>query len=423
MANIHIVTYGCAVNQADSEAMAGLLREAGYEVVGDPKSADLVVINSCTVKNSAEAKLFKDINDFRKLNKKIVVAGCVAEAQPDYVENKLKELSVVGPHRIKEIVDVVQQTLDGNTVVLLKKEDSSNRLSIPKIRKNKIIEIIPINEGCLGSCSYCKTKQARGQLLSYPVEEIKKTLICALEEGCKEIWLTSQDTAVYGVDNKTNIIELLKELVKVEGDFKIRLGMGNPDYFIKYADGLIEVLNSPKLFKFLHIPFQAGNDLVLKAMRRNYNSSEYKELISKLRDAHPDLTVATDVICGFPLESEEQFEESIGVVEETKPDILNVSRFWARPGTDAAEMPLHFGDETKERAIKMQKSFDPVALSNNKKWLGWKGEVLIDEVGKNDTFIGRNYAYKQVIVKGDYELGSKVDVVIKSVSEYDLKGF
>ena len=193
MKKIFIKTYGCSFNQADSENMAGLLNKSGrYELVGSAKEADVVIINSCAVKNNAETKFWRDIRNVKKAK---ILAGCVPQASQD--KSKFKGYSVIGTNQITNVVEVADECIAGNTVQLLKKE-THHRLNIPKVRKNPVIEILPINEGCLGSCNFCVTKFARGHLHSYPPEDIVRQARDALSDGVKEFWLTSQDTACYG---------------------------------------------------------------------------------------------------------------------------------------------------------------------------------------------------------------------------------
>ncbi|MBW2999502.1 threonylcarbamoyladenosine tRNA methylthiotransferase, partial [Candidatus Woesearchaeota archaeon] len=179
MAKIFIQTFGCSLNQSDSEVMAGLLEEHGFEIVDNLKDSDLVIINTCTVKNSAEAKAFAAIRNAEKNKKKIVIAGCVAQAQKDYLETKLKNYSVVGVEQLSNIAEAAEQTLQGNVVHLIA-EKKSKRINLPKIRRNNIIEIVPICAGCLGHCTYCKAKQARGKLYSYDEKAIVKQICDAV---------------------------------------------------------------------------------------------------------------------------------------------------------------------------------------------------------------------------------------------------
>jgi len=418
MAKIFIKTYGCSLNQSDSEVMAGLLKKAKFEIVEKSKEADLIIINTCTVKRPTEKRFFKYLDKVKKLNKPIIIAGCIPQTDPE----KVAGYSLVGTSQINNIVEIVEETINGGQLISLTK-DKNQRLNLPKIRKNPIVEIIPICEGCLGEpCAYCKVKSARGDLRSYPKEEILKQINKAIRERVKEVWITSQDTGCYGKDIGENLISLLKEIIKIPGDFKIRLGMLNPNHILEYLDELIEVYKSEKMFKFLHIPVQSGNDEILKAMRRKYIVEEFKQIIKRFKKAIPNITISTDIICGFPGETEEQFNDSLNLIKEIKPDVLNRSRFWPRPKTEAAEMEnqVH-GKETKRRSQLLTSIFHNISRMNNEKWLDWQGEVLVDEKGKDNTFIGRNFAYKPIILNGKFKLGDIVKVKIYKVTAHDLR--
>lgn len=418
MTKIYIKTYGCALNQSDSELMAGLLKKADFEIVNTPESADIIIINSCTVKGPTETNFFNYLEKIKDLNKQIIIAGCIPQTDPE----KVKGCSLIGTSQITRIVEIVEETINGNIVELLAKE-SLPRLMLPKIRKNPVIEIIPICEGCLGApCTYCKVKAARGHLRSYPKEEIIRQAHHAIRKGIPEIWLTAQDTGCYGGDINESLPTLLKDLIKIPGSFKIRIGMLNPNHVLEFLDELIQIYKSDKLFKFLHIPVQSGNNEILKAMKRKYTVEQFKEIINKFRQAIPAITISTDMICGFPGETEQQFQDSLDLIKEIKPDILNISRFWPRPKTEAAEMEnqIH-GNETKRRSTLLTDIFNNISRMQNEKWLTWQGEILIDEKGKDNTLIGRNYAYKQVIIKGNYKLGDIINVKINRITSHDLR--
>lgn len=431
MAKISFVTFGCTLNASDSELMAGLLADAGHEIV-EEDTAELIVINSCTVKALAEKKFFRKITELEKKGKKLILAGCIPQAQQDLVKDRLKEYSVIGTGQLNNIVDAVDETLAGSIVHWLKK-DKNPRLNLPKIRRNKVIEIIPICEGCLGNCTYCQTRQARGKLISYDPNAIVKQVKSAVKDGCKEIWLTSQDCGAYGKDlqkdintsNNTaaiNIVELLKRVLSVDGDFFVRLGMTNPNFVLEHLDALIEIYStSPKLFKFIHIPIQAGNDQVLKDMNRFYTVEDFRKIVKTFRAHIPQITIATDMICGFPTETEKQFEDSIKLITELTPDIVNVSRFWPRQGTPAAKMKQHTSRETKTRSRKMASLFDSTSTQRLTEWTGWQGPIIIDAQGKksDSNWLGRNYAYKLIAIKGDFKLGQKVEVkVVRTTKHY-----
>ncbi|MBN2368229.1 tRNA (N(6)-L-threonylcarbamoyladenosine(37)-C(2))-methylthiotransferase [Candidatus Woesearchaeota archaeon] len=417
MHRIFIKTYGCTFNFSDSEIMAGLLESSGkYKIAESVKEADLVIINSCTVKTKAETKFWRDVN---RIKKPKILAGCVPQAERK--KDRFNGYTVVGTSQINHIVDAVDETLSGNTVQFLKLEENQ-RLNLPKSRKNKIVEIVPINEGCLGKCDFCLTKFARGHLMSYKPEDIVTHIRNALNDGVKEIWLTSQDTACYGYDINTNIVALLRKILEIKRVFKIRLGMGNPDYLPDYLDDLIEVFKDPKMFKFIHIPLQSGSDKVIRAMKRNYTADSFLEIVKRFRAAYPDITLATDIICGHPDETDDEFNETVKVLEAAKPDVINISRFWARPGTIAAKKKQLPTEPIKERGILMTKLYHKIARERNKRWQNWTGRILIDEKGKDDSWVGRNFAYRPVIVHGDFKIGDEIDITVFETTVHDLRG-
>ena len=289
------------------------------------------------------------------------------------------------------------------------------------MRKNEIIEIIPISSGCKGNCTYCLTKKARGNLQSYDPNLILKRVRKASAQGVKEIWLTSQDNGAYGLDINTTLPELLKKILEIPGNHKIRLGMANPNFIIKYIDELIPIFKNKKMFKFLHIPIQSGNDEVLRRMNRKYSAKDWIEIVERFRAEIPDITIATDIICGFPGETETQFRDTIYIVEKYEPDVVNRSKFWKRPGTPAATMKQTPGSEIKKRSAWLTNSFSWVIFQKNKKWMNWEGKILINEKGKEDSWVGRNFSYRPVIVKGNYKIGQTIKVKVLNTTTWDLR--
>jgi len=420
MTTFHIQTAGCSANLADSEQMAGLLKQAKFELVETIEEADVVVFNTCTVKNPSENAFFSQLEKFKQEHpyKIPVIAGCIPQAD----KQKLKDYSLVGTKQIHNIVQVVEEALHDNVLQLLN-NDEMPPLNLPRVRKNPIVEILPINRGCLGACTFCKTKKARGNLVSYPASEIVEVARKAVFEGVKEIWLTSQDTFCYGFDINTDLPTLLEELVKIPGDFKIRIGMGNPDHMPKIGTRLAEAYKHPKIFKFLHLPLQAGHDETLKAMRRRYTVEEFLQTINLFKREIPEINIMTDIIVGYPTETEDHYWGTLEVVRKATPDSINISRFWPRPDTPAAELEELPGEVVKHRSRVLTDIFHNISKIQNERWLDWKGEIVIDEKGRDPRqWIGRNHAYKQVIVEGDFQLGDKVTVQIVRAETFDLRG-
>ncbi len=411
-----IKTFGCSANLSNSEVMAGLLEGAGHKLVGSVADADIVIINTCVVKGPTENKVVKEIRSVLKSNKQLVVAGCMPKAEYALVKKIAPYASLIGPKHADRIIEAVNARRE------FVGEGAGFRPDLPKKRKNRVIGITQLSTGCTGNCSYCIVKLAKGELFSFPPDSIVNDVECSVKDNCKEIWLTSQDNAAYGVDSGTSLPELLYKIFEVKGSFKMRIGMMDPDNVSPIIKRLIRAYKNEKVFKFLHLPVQSGSDEVLQRMNRKYSVGEFKKIVKEFQKQIPKITVSTDIIVGFPGETEQQFEESLKLVKEIKPDVLNISRFWPRPGTAAASMqPQIQGNTTKERSKKLTAEFEKIALSNNKKWVGWKGPVLVDEKGRGDSWVGRNFAYKPVVIHSKRNLlGKEIIVEVSGATNHAL---
>jgi threonylcarbamoyladenosine tRNA methylthiotransferase CDKAL1 len=337
--------------------MEGILASYGYRITVDQDDADLWLINSCTVKDPSQSAFQHLVNKAKMEHRPVVVAGCVSQADRNLPG--LEDVSVIGIQNIDRVVEVVEQTLQGNTVRLLGKKDLPS-LDLPKVRKNRLIEIIPLSTGCLGSCTYCKTKHARGKLGSYPLEAIVSRVRKVVSEGVNEIWLSSEDTGAYGRDLGTDIVSLLKSIVAVlpSKGVMLRVGMTNPPYILQHLEGIAEVLNNEKVFSFLHVPVQSGNNTVLDAMNREYTVEEFRRVCDYLIANVPDVTIATDIICGFPNETEDMFEDTLKLIDHYKFPVVNISQFYPRPGTPAAKMKRIATNVVKNRSRKLTSLFE-----------------------------------------------------------------
>uniref|UniRef100_A0A8C7ZZG0 tRNA-t(6)A37 methylthiotransferase n=1 Tax=Oryzias sinensis TaxID=183150 RepID=A0A8C7ZZG0_9TELE len=395
MQKIWMKTWGCSHNNSDGEYMAGQLAASGYKMTDDPAEADLWLLNSCTVKNPAEDHFRNSIKKAQEQEKKVVVAGCVPQAQPrmDY----LKGLSIIGVQQIDRVVEVVDEAVKGHSVRLLgqKKEGGRRlggaRLDLPKIRKNPLIEIISINTGCLNACTYCKTKHARGDLASYPIEELVKRVRQSFQEGVCEIWLTSEDTGAYGRDIGTDLPTLLWRLVEqIPDGAMLRLGMTNPPYILEHLGEMAKILNHPRVYAFLHVPVQSASDSVLMDMKREYCIDDFKRVVDFLKERVPGVTIATDIICGFPGETEEDFQETLELVKLYRFPSLFINQFYPRPGTPAAKMEQVPAQVKKQRTRELSQLFHSYNPYDHKvlvpKKVEFKGkmiEVEIYEAGKH----------------------------------------
>jgi threonylcarbamoyladenosine tRNA methylthiotransferase CDKAL1 len=421
--HVLVKNYGCSANLADGEVLAGCLAKAGYELAASVSEADVAIYNTCAVKGPTENRIIETLRRVPP-DKKVIVAGCLPLINFERLRREVRFDGAVGPAAGKRIVDVVRRVLGGEKVVALKAAlDAKPELSLPRLKSNPVISVIPVSYGCLGACAYCCVVFARGRLRSYTIKDVTERVRRDLVAGAKEFWVTSQDMACYGRDIGTNLTALIKTLGDVEGDFRVRVGMMTPNLAQDMLDDLIDAFKNEKVFKFVHLPVQSGDNRVLKRMRRFYTIQDFKEVVDAFRAVFPEVTLSTDIICGFPGETQEAFENTLELMGEVKPDIVNVSKFFARPRTAAAAMRDEFVEltEIKRRSTEAAKLVKRISLERNQRWVGWAGEVLVDEKGKvPGSWIGRNFAYKPVVVKiSENLLGKTLQVkVVKAFSTY-----
>lgn len=421
---IYVKTWGCSHNNSDGEYLSGILYNDGYFLVNedDKHHADLWILNGCTVKNPSEDNFKNFITSAISNNIKIVLAGCIPQA--DKNNEIYKNYSIIGINQLDRVSEVVEETIKGNVVQLLKKTgNGGNKLDLPKIRKNNLIEIIPINTGCLNNCTYCKTKFARGNLNSYPMENILKRISNVINEGVTEIWLTSEDTGTYGRDINTNITVLLDNILNtISSNVMIRLGMTNPPYIIEHIDSIIKILQHQNIYSFLHLPVQSGSNKVLNHMQRYYTKEDFCFLIDKLIEVIPDIHIATDIICGFPTETEEDFLETIELLKKYNFITVNISQFYPRRGTIASEIK-QLDTYTKKNRTRVASEFIH-SYNPYEKYIGQIFNVLCTEISaKNNYYVAHNKYYHQILVpKNDDLMGKFFNVRIIKAERYYMIG-
>lgn len=420
--NVYIETFGCTYNQADSQIMAGLLHEKGAKLVKNPEEADVIIINTCYVKQPTEQRVINRINRLQNIfpEKKLLIAGCMVEIDQDKLKRLAPDAGWIGPHKIKSTFKAVKSVTDGIPLRLTGPEEIT-KVDLPKIRFNPLIEILQICEGCVGTCSYCCTRLARGNLHSYPIKIIKQEAGKAIREGCVEIQLTAQDTAAYGKDRGNTLPELIDSITSMDGNFKVRVGMMHPKSIIDHVDELIKAFNNTKIYKFLHIPLQSGNTAVLDDMHRGHSIEEFKEIITRFRDEIPDISLATDVIVGYPTEDKSAFDDTLKMIEEVRPDFLHISKYHHRPGASSSLLDEIEHQEMKKRSKKLNELKSNIALKNNQRLVGEILEVLITGKGSKGGYIGRTDTYKTVVLE-KAPLGSFIDVEITDAKGTYLVG-
>ncbi len=417
---VYFETYGCTANQNNTEIMKSLCLESGLQTTSNLNIADIIIINTCIVKGKTEKKIERRIYDLLKnqKNKPIIVAGCMPEVRKNKLQNK--NLYLLGTHHFKEITRlikaIIEKKYNQDYFTDFKNEE---KLLTGKIPQNSKISIIQISEGCLGNCSFCLTRKAKGKLCSYSQKNILNQIKSDLN-FCKEIWITSQDNASYGLDSgKRKLPELLKEILKLKGNFKIRLGMSNPENVLPILDELIEIYKNKKMYKFLHIPIQSGSNEILKKMNRKYCIKDFLKIVRKFKNNFPNLVLSTDIIVGFPQETEKDFSKTLDIIKKTSPDLMNISRFWARKGTRAEkfkQIPVNIIKKRLEKIFNLHKK---QSLENYKKLLGKKLKCLVSQKQENQL-IARDESYRIIILNTNKKLlGKKVNVkIIKSGIHY-----
>lgn len=416
---VYLETHGCTANRADSDIMAALLERAGYELVDSPEKADAIILNTCNVKKPTEDRMVHRAKVLSARGVPLIVAGCMALTQP----YRLRQfaLALVGPKSIHRIVEAVEGALEGRRVQFLDRTDL-DKSTLPRRLPAPLSAPFPIAEGCVGACSYCITRFARGRLRSYTPASLVRLAEELISAGAIELLVTAQDVAAYGLDIGTSLPELLEMLLEIPGNYRVRLGMMNPNTLSRIVDELLRAMSDPRVYKFLHIPVQSGSDAVLKLMNRGYTVADFLGLVKKFRSAFRETTLATDVIVGFPGEGDEDFEATVKLLEEAKPEVVNISRFGPRPGTPAARMTPLPPQVVKRRSKILVELVREIGLRANEKFVGKELTVLALEKTEKG-YQGRTDFYRAVAIMGeDVRLGRFCSVEIDEARPNYLVG-
>lgn len=414
MRKIYIRTYGCTLNQADSDLMGGLLRSRGFGIATSEKDADVVVLNTCTVKGATENKILERLKRLKE-QKKIVVAGCLSINKETVW--KVAPVPIVFPGAVFFIPDAVEAALAGKKVIF---SAEKNKWNLPRKFTHPILRV-PIQEGCTGNCYFCQTKIARPIMRSWPSEAIIDTIACGVKKGAREIQLTGMDSGAYGLERRTDLAGLMKAIASIKGNFFVRIGMINPNHVKKMGNRLLDAFSHERFYRFLHMPVQSGSEKVCREMNRPHTVKDFTEWVRRFRQRFPDMTIATDIIVGYPTETEEDFEKTVRLLKNVQPDVVNLSKFTPRPGTRAKEMDQLPTQVIKRRSEIVHTIVKKFTTAKNRRAIGRVYEVLITE--KQKDFTGRNANYKQIVVKGErVKLGERVKVKIVDANHSSLIG-
>jgi len=406
----YLESYGCALNRGEAMEFESALRSAGWEISDSPEEANLNVLVTCAVIETTELEMIRRSRFLNSLGRPLIVAGCMSTAMRGRVEEAAPSARFVAPDSLSELCGIAGIT------------DSS--AWTPEPWPGTFCHTIPIASGCLGACAYCITKAARGELRSrHPNSVIDEINRIDFTQGSKEIQLTAQDTASYGRDIGSSLPVLIRAVASLDLPSKVRVGMMNPRNALTILDGLVRSYSDHHLFKFLHLPVQSGSDRILEEMGRGYTVADFMTIVGRFREEYPGLTLSTDLIVGYPGETDEDHNLNIELIKSAQPDIVNITRFSLRPGTKAERAAGRVpGAIAKNRSREMTDLRFSISLSKNEKKVGKEFKVTVTEKGTGNTMIGRTDNYEQVILPDRLQLGSVLDIEIMGYSPIHLIG-
>ncbi|MCD7780562.1 MAG: tRNA (N6-isopentenyl adenosine(37)-C2)-methylthiotransferase MiaB [Candidatus Gastranaerophilales bacterium] len=400
MKKLYIETLGCQMNKSDSERIAGILSHFGYVETENEKEADLLIVNTCSIRQLAEDKAYSKLGVWGKRKKskpdlKIAICGCVAQQDKEKISKRAPYVDLIfGTHNIYELPQIISRIENNEKIcAITNKAYECNQNDFKIIRKDSVNAWIPIIEGCNNFCTYCVVPFTRGRERSRKPEEILQEAENIIKEGFKEITLLGQNVDSYGKDLKDENItlaNLLRKLNSLKGDFRIRFVTSYPS---DITDDLIDAVDEcNKVCKYFHIPMQSGNSHILKEMNRHYTKGQYYEIVSKIRKRFPDVAITSDFIAGFPGETEEEFQDTLNAIEELELDYSNTAAYSPREFTKAGKMTDKFlSEEIKyERLERLNEKNREVCLKSNEKFIGKVLKVLIESKTEKNGIITLN---------------------------------
>ena len=434
---LHIVTHGCQMNEYDSARMRDLLGDSHQMVATDSaEDADVILLNTCSIREKAQEKVFHQLGRWRHLKEKnpdlvIGVGGCVASQEGDAIAKRAPFVDLVfGPQTLHRLPEMMESRKDGGAVVV--------DISFPEIEKfdrmptpeaDGVSAFVSIMEGCSKYCSFCVVPYTRGEEVSRPMADVLAEVAALAEQGVREVNLLGQNVNAYRGEMPDGSIcdfaELLPYVADIEGIDRIRYTTSHP---VEFSDRLIDVYSSvPELVSHLHLPVQSGSDRILMAMKRGHTAIEYKSKIRRLRDVRPDISISSDFIIGFPNESEEDFAATMKLIADIGFDTSFSFIYSARPGTPAADLPDDTSDEVKKQRLKiLQDRISQHAAEISRRMVGKREKLLVTGISKKDPgqLQGRTENNRVVNFRSDNHalIGQFVDAVITEALPNSLRG-
>jgi tRNA-2-methylthio-N6-dimethylallyladenosine synthase len=435
----HITTFGCQMNKADSERMGGILESMGFSWCDDPLTSDLIVYNTCTIRDSAEQKVYSYLG--RQVERKrqdpnliLIVSGCLAQQEGEALLRRVPEIDLVmGPQHANRIDELLQQVFNGQQIVATEQIEILEDITKPR-RDSTVSAWVNVIYGCNERCTYCVVPGVRGIEQSRTPDAIRSEIIDLGQQGYKEITLLGQNIDAYGRDlpgtksngqNLHTLTDLLYHIHDAEGIDRFRFATSHPRYFTERL--ITACAELPKVCEHFHIPFQSGNNDILKAMSRGYTQEKYRRIIDAIRDQLPDAALGTDVIVAFPGETDAQFRDTLKLIEEIGFDMVNTAAYSPRPGTPAATWPDQLSEEVKEERLREINALGrQIAEQRSQRYLNRVEEVLVEAQNpKNPSqVLGRTRGNRLTFFAGEInELqGRTVPVRITQIRPYSLTG-
>ena len=430
------LTYGCQMNESDTERINGQLEELGYKPAETMDEADIIIMNTCSIRQNAEEKVYGKIGEIKKLKEKnprllLGIAGCMAQENKGKLIERMPIIDfVIGPYHIHDLKDIISnENAKGSHVVKTERNPHSvsDYSDLKAVRKSHIFAWIPIMQGCNKFCTYCIVPYTRGRELSRPVEAICKEIQELADEGYKEVTLLGQNVNSYGLDfrNGTDFGTLIRAIDKIDGIERVRYMTSHPrDMTFDMVDAMAA---SPKVVRHMHLPVQHGSTEMLKAMNRGYTIERFKELVAYVRKKMPDIALTTDLITGFPGETEEMHQETVKLLKEIRFDSCYTFIYSPRKGTPAARMENQIDDETKHRRLQeLMDVENEISLELNKEMEGKTYTVILEGPSKQDesNWFGRTSTNKMILFpyKEGLKVGDTVEAKVETAQTWVLKG-
>ncbi|QRF75468.1 (dimethylallyl)adenosine tRNA methylthiotransferase [Thermoplasmatales archaeon] len=396
---IYSESYGCTQSRSETGLYVNSMLAEGNTLVSRPEEADMSIIGTCVVIKQTEDRMIRRIEEISRVSR-VRVMGC---------------LSTMNGGSLAQ----------GNIEVLNSRDFRSfysGRLDDIEIREPSIFEGIPINQGCTGSCNFCISHIARGKLLSRPPEKIRNQVLMQLEKGIREVRISSLDTAAYGKDIGVRLNDLVDAITSINDRFMLRVGMMEPRNTMEILPQLVDSYRNNKVFKFLHLPVQSGDDRILELMNREYRAEAFTRIVDEFRKNFPDMVISTDIISGYHGDDEQSFDATCRLIEAVKPDIINITRFSPRPFTrdySSAVPPSNAVKRWTRVYTDMHREITQAKLISH---IGKLSRVIITETGKDGTVVGRDTSYRPVVIHGKFEKYSVMDAEVVDAAETYLIG-